>query len=104
MKEKRFKKWEKTREKGVLQYVIINGALIFGLFGWSIILVLSVTSGVKLELSFLLGYIPFSFVGLFIGLLEWIHSERKYNLAKRKFYSQNLAEPVFQDREDEGEL
>jgi hypothetical protein len=80
-KEKRLAKWSATRQKGKRRFIIVNGAL-----GWGVVTAVLVSlgtwlviPGIKLERTLLIALVTFPLAGLLWGWLVWNITEREFS-------------------------
>ncbi|MFP4325543.1 MAG: hypothetical protein ACLFP9_05960 [Desulfonatronovibrio sp.] len=86
MKEKRIQKWESTRQKGKLRFIILYGVVGWG-FGMAIIVpaIRSILFGTQIDMPQLLsGIVVFPIIGSIFGLVLWHISEIEYHNHQRK--------------------
>jgi len=88
MKDDQIKKWESTREKGLLHFVLIRGVLLWGLpmFIFMAFIGKPFSNGFTSSTA-LVHYVVWPVAGVLFGLLTWCMSERMYK--KKKTNSQN---------------
>ena len=79
-KEERMQQWAKTRERGLGRFIVINGALGWGLPTSIIWLVLMrfISPNLNLKIYVPLALLVFPLSGLAVGWCIWQLSERKF--------------------------
>ena len=80
-KDKKIQKWESTRQKGKLRFILLYGVVFWGL-GLAIVFptIRSIFFNTQIELPELLsGIIGFPLIGAFWGLVMWHISETQYH-------------------------
>lgn len=77
MNRAQIQKWEKTKEKGMLRFVLLRGVL-----GWGVpvfIIMAFVVNKVSFgDERFVKGAIAFLIFGALLGCYLWVDSEKKY--------------------------
>ena len=85
MNIKQLKRWEQTRTKGKIRFILLTGVIKIGFSTAIIILIIEKfrrpTDGLYIQ-SVLMLLIGHSIVGYILGLLLWTQNEREYLLRK----------------------
>jgi len=81
MKEKDFNAWSKSRKKGKLKYILINGVMAWGL-PMFIVMTFFVNTAFD-ESGLLMSHvktdaITWIIMGLFVGIFTWFYNESEY--------------------------
>lgn len=85
--------WERTRRKGFLSYIIVQGGISWGLFSGIIYIVLLMIAGIfidmpqsdSLAMNKLFQLALFFAFGMVIGTITWYRNEKRY--LKKKPYN-----------------
>jgi hypothetical protein len=86
-RDRDMKKWEKTRERGMFEFVIINGFLIFGLTMAAVTFLvgLLIDPPPNLFLDLMIRFLTFPIVGILFGILMWYSAERRFRRWRSQF-------------------